>query len=125
MLFGKSIAEVQAHFGNGRSIERAGELLFMPRRAFQYYVQAFAEFVMSSAAEGDSDSASPFLNLLVARERRDPGSVAQVYAALRPTVEHVAANQEYYDADPNIYGSFSDKAKELAVLCDALHNRRA
>lgn len=49
----------------------------MPRRAFQYYVSAFADFVVSGAAIGDADSASPFLNLLVNREERDPGSVAR------------------------------------------------
>ena len=58
-----------------QSIERADELLFMPRQAFQYYVFAFAIFVISENASGDPDSASPFLQLLVALEERDPGSV--------------------------------------------------
>jgi hypothetical protein len=36
----------------------------MRRGAFQYYVFAFAEFVVSDAAVGDPDSASPFLHLV-------------------------------------------------------------
>jgi hypothetical protein len=56
-----------AIFWRTRSIERAAELLFMPRQAFQYYVLAFADFVLSDSAIGDPDSASPFLRLLVSR----------------------------------------------------------
>jgi hypothetical protein len=125
LFFGKSIAEVQQYFGDVRSIERADELLFMPRRAFQYYVFAFAEFLLSAKAAGDSDSASPFLRLLVAREQRDPGSVAQVYPRLASAVEHVAAHQDHYDADINIYGNFQDHAAQLKALCEAPHNRSA
>lgn len=44
LFYGKSLEEVQEYFGEGRSIERAGELLFSPRPVFQYYVQAFAHF---------------------------------------------------------------------------------
>jgi hypothetical protein len=119
LLFGKTLTEVQRHFGGAKSIERADELLHMPRRALQYYIFAFAEFVVSDAAEEDPDSASSFLRFLIARERRDPGSVADVYQRLRPYVTHVATSQVRYDADFNIYGSFLDLAAELDSVCSA------
>jgi hypothetical protein len=72
MMFGKSIEEVQAHFGDAHSISRADELLFMPRGAFQYYALAFAEFLKSDRARGDSDSASSFIRLLLARQKTRP-----------------------------------------------------
>jgi hypothetical protein len=125
LFFGKSIAEVQQYFEGGQSIQRASELLFVPRPAFQYYVFALAEYLVSEKAIGDSDSASPFLRLLIAREKRDPGSVAQIYTRLAPTVEYVASHQEKYDADVGIYGDFQDHAAELKALCEAPHNRRA
>ena len=119
LLFGKSTAEAQQYFGGTRSIERADELLFMPRRAFQYYVFAFAEFVVSDAAVGDSDSAGPFLHLLVNREERDAGSVStEIYLELQSVVKFVASHQDRYEADPNIYGSFADLAERLRELCD-------
>ena len=118
LFFGKSITEVQCFFGGTRSIERADELLFMPRRAFQYYVFAFSDFVLSDQASGASDSASPFLRLLVSREQRDPGSVAAIYSRLASAVEFVASHQARYDADPSIYGSFHDLAAQLKTLCD-------
>lgn len=120
LLFGKSADEVVHLFGEGRSIERASELLFVPRGVFQYYVFAFAAYLLSEGAAGDSDSASPFLHLLVNRERRDPGSVQQIYGRLAPIVDFVASRQEFYDADPDIYGKFKDHRDELAKLCDAV-----
>ena len=116
LLFGKSIDEVQGLFGENRSIERADELLFMPRIPFQYYVLAFAKFVTSEAARGDSDSASSFLNLLIGREERDPGSVAQIAEELADAVEFVASRQQWFDAKPEIYGSFKAKEQRLRQL---------
>ena len=118
LFFGKSTAEVQQYFGGTSSIERADELLFTPRRAFQYYVFAFAEFVVSDAGVGDSDSASSFLHLLINREKRDPGSVSDIYLELQPVVESVASHQDRFEADPNIYGSFPDLAARLKGLCE-------
>jgi hypothetical protein len=119
MMFGKRIEEVQQYFGDVHSISRADELLFMPRGAFQYYVLAFAEFVSSERARGDSDSASSFLRLLLAREERDPGSVSRIYDELAPVVEFVAENQPRFEAAPEIYGDFRELADKLRKSCGA------
>lgn len=95
----------------------------MPRRAFQYYVFAFADFVLSDRASGDADSASPFLRLLVSREQRDCGSVAAIYPRLASAVEFVACHQGRYDADASIYGSFQELADQLKTLCDGSGTR--
>ena len=84
ILFGKSTGEVQKYFGGVQSIARADELLFMPRRAFQYYVFAFAEFVLSPDGVGDPDSASPFLRLLVSRESVIQGVLPRSTLSWRP-----------------------------------------
>jgi len=80
-------------------------------------VFAFAEFVLSDKAIGDPDSASPFLRLLVAREERDSGSVAQIYSELLPAIEYVSSHQSAYDADRNIYGGIEELAEKLHTLC--------
>lgn len=117
LLFGKSIDDVQRYFGGVQSISRADELQFMPRAAFQYYVFAYSQYVLSEAARGVPDSASPFLHLLVEREKQDPDSVREIYPLLRSTVEFVANHQDYFDADYDIYGSFEDLATQLKGLC--------
>jgi len=117
LMFGKTVEEVKTLFGGTGSIERADELLFMPRRAFQYYVFAFVEYVISIAAEGDSDSASSFLRLLINREKRDSGSVTEIYGDLASAVEEVALNQSRYDADVSIYGDFRELAAQVERAC--------
>jgi len=119
LFCGKSIEEVQRYFGEGRSIERMDELLFAPRPVFQYYVRAFAHFVMSEAAAGDSDSASPFLSLLEEREKKDPGSVRIIFPALKEALVFVAKNQAYFEAPIDIYGDFNERVKRLYAACDA------
>lgn len=113
LMFGKTVAEIVQLFAGGRSIERSSELLYMPRRAFQYYVLGFVEYLASDEAREDSDGASTFLGLLLHREEKDPGSVAQIWESLASTVEFVATRQTYFDADPNIYGDFSERAEKI------------
>ena len=119
MFFGKSIDNVQQYFGNTQSIERMDELLFAPRPVFQYYVHAFAKFVMSDMAAGDSDSANPFLSLLEVRETRDPGSVKDILGSLSEALDFVSSHQKYFDADVNLYGDFRDRVKRIREICDA------
>jgi hypothetical protein len=79
LLFGRHVDELQDLFGDNRSIERANESRHMPRAAFQYYIFAFAKFVRSDASRGDADSASPFLRLLIDREKSEPSSVREIW----------------------------------------------
>jgi hypothetical protein len=117
LFFGKSIAEVQEYFAGGRAIERSSELLFAPRPVFQYYVQAFAEFLLSERGAGESDAASPFLHLLENREEKDPGSVRDIYSSLAGCVDYVAQNQDYFEADVDIYGDFNEQAARIRQSC--------
>jgi len=125
LLFGKSIDEVRYEFRDTAAIERSVELIGAPRPVFQYYVFAFVSLFESPVeSAGESDCASAFLRLLCNRERDDPGCVAEIYPELRSTVEHVATNQAFYDADLDIYGDFRDLAAELAELCEPTGSAR-
>jgi len=119
LFFGKSNAEVQEYFGDRCSIQRMDQLLSAPRAVFQYYVHAFAAFVMSEHAAGDAHSASPFLKLLEAREARDPGSVKAIYQSLVECVEFVASHQAHFDAHVAIHGDFKERAKRIHEICCA------
>ena len=121
LLLGKSLEEVMYLFRD-TAIERAIELRCVPRPIFQYYVFVFVQLFASPGESAEqADCASVFLRLLWDRERDDPGSVSQIYADLRDTVDHVANNQAFFDADVDIYGDFRDLAAELEALCEAPH----
>lgn len=117
LLGGKSISEAVGYFASGRSIERGHELRHMPRAAFQYYVFAFVAYLHSAEAVGDADAASVFLRLLLDREERDPGSVRSIYPELRQCVRFASGGQEYFEASPDIYGSFSELGRKIDDAC--------
>jgi hypothetical protein len=116
LVYGKPFDEV-VHLFSGNAIERGGELLFAPRKVFQYYVHAFGQYVMSKDAAGESGAASPFLYLLEDREQRDPGSVREIFESLQHYVDFVATRQTYFDAPEEIYGSFQEQAQRIRRAC--------
>jgi hypothetical protein len=125
LFFGKSINQVMKHFSaNGICIERADDLRFMPRKAFQYYIQAFTEYLHSRRAAGDADAASPFLELLIDREERDPGSVMEIYDKLSDTVDFVASHQDYFEAPQDIYGNFQEIREKILAEYDKYLKKR-
>lgn len=118
LYFGQTTDEVMYDFRE-HVIERALELQLAPRPVFQYYVFAFVDlFASPGESIGQADCASVFLRLLCRREQDDPGSVAALYAELRATVDHVANNQAFFDANIDIYGDFREHAAELAAICE-------
>jgi len=118
LVHGRPFEEIVQLFKDNAS-ERSSELLFAPRTVFQYYVHAFGQYVISKDAEGESDAAGPFLNLLENREQRDPGSVREIFQSLGQFVDFVAVRQAYFDAPEDIYGSFQEQAQRIRRLCAA------
>lgn len=117
-FFGKSIEQVQRLFDETNALSLAEDIRFMPYAAFQYYIFAFAQFLLSDRAPGVSSAASYFLDVLIARELEEPGCVSDLYVQLKPAVEFVATHQRYFDADQDIYGSFNDFANRLRAMCE-------
>jgi hypothetical protein len=76
--------------------------------------------VISENAVGDPDAANAFLGFLMEREKRDPGSVAQIYERLQAAIEFVAESQPRFAAEHDAYGDFREKAAELAKRCGKL-----
>jgi len=66
---------------------RTDELLQMPQQAFESHVFRLGEYLLSEDSTGDAATASSFLQLLAARERREPGSVSRLYDRLSPAVD--------------------------------------
>jgi hypothetical protein len=109
---GKTIEEAMPSF-IGNPIERAAELRRAPRPVFNYYIFCFANFLCAPESEGESDSASCFLRLVLDRITSQPGSVDAVYTRLKTAVDAVAERQPFYDADTDIYGSFGDLREKI------------
>ena len=119
-FFGKSIEDMLPYFKE-LPLSASEDLWFMPDTPFRYYVLAFKMLLMSQKNIDElgcdaSDAASTFLCLLRHKLENSPQLVLPVMEELMPVVEHVAANQNLFDADPEIYGSFPDKLVEIKRL---------
>jgi len=117
LAFGKSNDQMQVHFGEGRSIERAGELQFVSQPIFEYYVMGFCLFILSGNAENDPDTVSSFLGLLSAREKQHPGSVCSVFDNLKETLHFIETRQVYFGAAKDIYGDFKPRVASICKMC--------
>lgn len=116
MFFGKSLDEAASLFAE-TPIERVEDLRFMPRIAFQYYIRAYARFLLQPQALVSDDPpsvASCFLDLLEEKLQQDKGFVTlSLLGELLPAIEHVAARQQEFDADEDIFGNFQEKAERI------------
>ena len=114
---GKQWTELREYFLGG-AISRAFELASCPPRVFQYYVQAFVDYILSNDAKEDSGAASSFLEMMDWRlgGEEDYKSVIEIYPPLGKCVDFIGSNQEWFDAPVDIYGSFSDKAEHIRKI---------
>lgn len=112
------------HF-NGKTVEEAvrlfeenalchqEDLMFMPSRVFGYYLRAYLAYLLSSASASDSDGASCFIGLIEHKLQWKPADIRPLWPEIRPVLERLAAHQPFFDADPEIYGSFQQRAEAL------------
>ncbi len=116
---------------NGKSIPEAIELFvenavyyqedlqWMPAIPFQYYIQAFKDYLLSDKADGDSDAASCFLRLIKLKLETVPEDIIGIFDSLLPSILFVVENQAFYDADIEIYGDF----KKIYALIYELYQK--
>jgi hypothetical protein len=109
-LAGKTEEEAVPLFGEGDPVS---ELQLAPDTVFNYYIFSYVRYVLSAERAGHPDAASSFLSLVSDRASRDAVGLNAVWARLNPFLRQVAGQQEFYDADPEIYGSFLERCAQI------------
>lgn len=109
---GKPISEMTPFFTRD-PIGRLDELRFAPWEVFSYYIFWFADFLTSDESKEEADSASCFLDLVLEKARAEPEKFRELYPRLEPAVVVVAGRQDFYDAEVELYGLFSDHKREI------------
>ena len=89
-----------------KSLYYQEDIMFMPLPCFRFYVMAYANYLLSDQSKDDSDGASCFFGLVESRRDDIRSSSEQLIAHIIRTLENLRENQEWFDADENIYGSF-------------------
>lgn len=116
------IPNAYKHF-SGKSLEEAFELfvdnslfyqediMFMPLPCFRFYVMAYANYLLSDQSKDDSDGASCFFGIVECRRDDIQSSPEQLIAHIICTLEKLRENQEWFDAEEDIYGSFRARSE--------------
>ena len=118
-FFGKGRAEAFALFVENAMLYQE-DVMFMPLACFKYYLHPYMDYLLSDESAGDSDGASCFFGIVEIRSR-------DIYVGgedLRRRVTEVLGclrnRQQWYNAEPKIYGEFSvmaEKAMTLIARC--------
>lgn len=113
---GKSLYEAEKMFREN-ALYYQEDLISMPPIAFNFYAPVFAKYIVSDYAESDSDGASSFLELIIVLlERNRTLAKLGTMNQLMNAAKRVSQKQDYYDADIDIYGKFSDLYNKILQL---------
>lgn len=118
LFFGKSAEDVIEQF-QANAVDSAENIHRMPKAPFEYYLMAFAKYVLSidaSRTYDAADAASCLLNYVLLNIKQNPSKLNDIYLDLMPIVDVISKSQEKYDAPESIYGDFKNIRDEIANL---------
>ena len=89
------------------------DFLYMPAPCLWLYLIAYMEYLLSPLSQHDSDAASQFFAYVGERLPAIEQGSEFLLTHLRKTLSLLGASQEWFDADPQIYGDFGVRARDL------------
>ena len=95
------------------ALGRQEDVMFMPNACFPFYFNVFMDYLMSEKSRDDPDAASCFLSLVVFKVPELKKLERWLIDKTLGVVAFIGENQEFFDADLDIYGSFKRKADEV------------
>ena len=115
-FLGKSFAEAEAMF-ESNALYYQEDLQSMPAVPFNFYAAALVKYITSDRAKGDSDGASSFLYLIswLLKSNRTI-MTPETERTLLSAASTIAQRQDFYEADPDIYGTFTERYAEIEQL---------
>ena len=114
-FLGKSFSEAVELFAKNALIYQE-DLCSMPPVPFRFYTLAFIKYLLSEKSRNDSDGASTFLKLVRWKLEKDCDSIAPIMDEALSCAQHIALNQEFYDASVDIYGKFSEEFESIMKI---------
>lgn len=111
-FFGKTHAEAFELFRDD-ALSRQVDLVWMPFRCFQFYVEAYVEYLNSEFAVNDSDGANGFFGMTLLRMHEIRKLNTPLKTRIIDTLKFLGSNQDRFNAEQIYYGSFSDTANSL------------
>lgn len=96
------------------------ELQSLPEYPFNFYAQILAKYIVSKDAINDADGAGSFLSMVAWMLKTQGNNIyAETKVLLIASAKYVAKNQNFYDAEFDIYGDFKDELEQV-MLCASI-----
>jgi hypothetical protein len=114
-FFGKNIVEASDLFVIGPR-GRAEDVMHMPTTCFRYYLHAYMDYLLSNKSAGRASGAYSFFDVVECRSDDINGSDAVLRSRVREVLDRLRDGQQWFDAEPEIYGDFSVRADEVLKL---------
>lgn len=115
MFAGKSRDQAYALFSQNAGFYYE-DVMSMPTACFDFYVRPYLDYLLSSDSHGDSDGASCFFALVRQRAADIVTRATPLRQRFSAVLEYLADHQDWYEADPEIYGDFTAHAEECREL---------
>jgi hypothetical protein len=117
MFFGKTRREGELMFAEN-SLSRQEDLLSMPAKCLNFYLHSYMDYLTSASAQDDPDGASCFISLVKSRATEIRSGKPNVMSRVTAILDHLASRQDWYDADPSIYGDFKEQAEDARLALE-------
>lgn len=116
-FFGKNLVEAFDLFvENALCYEE--DVMFMPLACFRYYLHAYIDYLLSEKSVGDSDGANCFFGLVECRTDDINGTGEILQRRVRDVLTRLRNSQQWYDAEPEVYGDFKARADAALRLIE-------
>ena len=89
------------------------DLVWMPFKCFEFYVEPYIEYLRSDNVIGASDGANGFFSMTHARMHEIRKLKTPLKARIVDTLAYLGSRQEWFDAEPTDDGSFREIADSL------------
>lgn len=107
-FLGKDLSQAEALFcANFLCYQE--DLMWMGPRAFCFYVEAAIAYLLSPAAQGDSDAVNSFCGLVEFRLDYEGNAIEQAHRQLRDAMQAILRDFARYGCDPQIYGDLPSR----------------
>ena len=110
-FFGKSLAEAELLMEEN-AIYYQEDLVFMPTKCLEFYIEANIEYLLWNRSKGDSGGASCFFGLLECRHDDIQSFSPATISRVKNLLDRLASHQTWYEAEPAIYGNFAERAEK-------------
>ena len=118
-FLGKSLDDAKNLFSEN-DLYYADDLRWMGEKAFQYYLPAFIDFIMSDNVNISSDSLNNLVSLLRSKIENEMSTIKACKLFLLESLVYCVQNYSKFEVDTKIYGDLKRELLDIMKIIKSL-----